>query len=334
MSGWDIQWLCRATKTRQSATRPGLVDGLDNQSPAVQSAGSKRATPESLPGITTVAEVTAVEASAPDRTPETSIVSSPSGVVSGLTVTSKVVVPVEAPAAMETAAGEVAVKSAEAPSVAVPPATDTVTVVPPAGATTPEGREAVTVIVCVLSAAFSLTADGLTPRAADAAGSESLPTMTTAAEVTSVEAKEPDRTPETTTVSSPSCAVSGLTVRSKVVVPAEAPAAMETAAGEVAVKSAEAPSVAVPPATVTVTVVPPAGATTPSGREAVTVIVSVLSASSSLIVEGLTRRAAAAVVGASVMVSCTGLTASPVPWPDTVKVSSPSSSSSASTAKE
>ena len=334
LSGLDIQWLYRATKTRQSATRPGLVDGVSTQSPATaQLAGSRAAVPESLPGITTAAEVTAVEASAPDRTPETSTVSSPSEVVSGFTVKLKVVVPVEAPAAMEMAAGEVAVKSAEAPSVAVPPATDTVTVVPPAGATTPSGRVAVTVIVSVLSAASSSTTAGLTPRTAEAAGSESLPTMTTAAEVTAVEASAPDRTPETTTVSSPSCAESGFTVKSKVVVPAEAPSAMEMAAGEVAVKSAEAPSVAVPPATDTVTVVPPAGATTPSGREAVTVIVSVLSASPSLIVDGLTRNAAPVVTGASVMVSCTGLTASPVPRPETVTVSEPSSSSSASTTK-
>ena len=157
----------------------------------------------------------------------------------------------------------------------------------------------------------------------------SFPGMITVASVTVVEGKFPVRTPETVTDSSPSATASALTVRSKVVVPLEFPAAILMAAGAVAVKSPVAPSVAwpgpVPPATATAMVTPPIGAVVSPARWAVTVTVRVLSAAVSSTVAGLTDRVAASGrVTGSTMVSCTGLTSSPAARPERVKVSDPS----------
>ena len=136
------------------------------------------------------------------------------------------------------------------------------------------------------------------------------PTIITVAGVTAVEDREPDREPETITVSSLSRTGSGLTVKSKVALPVDSPSAMVMAVREPLVKSPRgSPLAAVPPATVRVTVVPPAGATTPSGRAAVTVIVCVFSAASSLTRDGLTRRVAAAGSGSAAVIGTGSTTA-------------------------
>ena len=148
--------------------------------------------------MVTTASVTAVEDKEPDSEPETVIVSAPSATVSGLTVMLKVVVPVDAPAAREMADGVVAVKSLAGPRSAwpapVPPATETVTVVPPAGATTPAGRVAVTVMACVLSALFSVSTAGETVRVAIGSVMVNLTGLTV----------NPAAWPETVSVSAPS----------------------------------------------------------------------------------------------------------------------------------
>ena len=92
------------------------------------------------------------------------------------------------------AVGEVAVKSLEAPITAVPPATVTVTVVPPTGAVTPGGRAAVTVTVCVLSALFSVITAGETVRTAAGSVMVNLTGLTVS----------PAARPETVKVSAPS----------------------------------------------------------------------------------------------------------------------------------
>ena len=282
-------------------------------------AGETLRTAPSLREMVTAASATGVADREPDNEPETIIVSSPSLTASASTVRLKAVLPVACPAAMKMAAGAVAVKSLEAPATAVPPATVTSTIVPPAGAVTPGGKAAVTVIRCVLSELVSTTTAGETLRTASGTP-PSLPGMVTAAPVTAVEDREPDSEPETVIVSWTSATVSALTVTLKVVLPVACPAGMVMAAGEVAVKSLEAPITAVPPATVTVTVVPPIGAVTPGGRAAVTVTVCVLSELFSVITAGETVRTAAG----SVMVNLTGLTVSPAARPETVKVSFPS----------
>ena len=282
-------------------------------------AGETLRTAPSLRRMVIAASATGVADREPDNEPETMIVSSPSLTVSASTVRLKAVLPEDCPAAMKMAAGAVAVKSLEAPITAVPPATVTSTIVPPAGAVTPGGKAAVTVTRCVLSELFSATTAGSTLRTASGTP-PSLPGMVTAAPVTAVADREPDSEPETVIVSWTSATVSALTVTLKVVLPVACPSGMVIAAGEVAVKSLEAPITAVPPATVTVTVVPPAGAVTPGGRAAVTVTVCVLSALFSVITAGETVRTAAG----SVMVNLTGLTVSPAARPETVKVSAPS----------
>ena len=160
----------------------------------------------------------------------------------------------------------------------------------------------------------------------------SLPGMITVVPETPV-AANPDRTPETAIVSSPSAMSSGLTVRRKVVDPVDAPAEMEMAVGAVAVKSLAAPSSAcpasVPPATVTAMVTPPAGAITPALSSALTVMVSVWSAAFSETSSGLTRRTAeSGMINGSVMVKRAGTTAKPAARPEMVNVSASSVSSS------
>ena len=165
-------------------------------------------------------------------------------------------------------------------------------------------------VVCPACMETSKGAAGVKSAASAVPGS-AWPTIITEAGVTAVEEREPDREPETTTDSSTSWIASHLTAKSKVADPVEAPAAMAIwkGLGRVVVKSAMDPAVAVPPAAVRVTVVPPAGATTPSGRAAVTVIVCVLSTppSGSPTRDGLTRRVAAAGSG-SATVGCAGST--------------------------
>ena len=282
-----------------------------------------------MAGMVTTASATGVADREPDNEPETMIVSSPSPTVSSTTVRLKVVFPVDCPAAMVIAAGVVAVKSLEAPSAAVPPATVTVTIVPPAGAVTPVGKVAVTVMVCGVAGVGSATVVGLTVRTA-----RSLAGMVTTASVTGVADREPDNEPETMIVSSPSAAVSAITVKSKVVFPVDCPAAIVMETGTVAVKSWETPSTAVPPATVNATFVPPAGAVTPEGKVAVTVMVSVLSELVSFTIAGETLRTAPSLRGMVIAASATGVEdREPDNEPETIIVSSPSLTVSASTVR-
>ena len=294
-------------------------------------AGSTVRTARSLAGMVTTASATGVADREPDNEPETIIVSSPSAAVSAITVTSKVVSPVDCPAAMVMETGMVAVKSWEAPSTAVPPATATATFVPPAGAVTPEGNVAVTVMVSVLSELVSFTIAGETLKTAP-----SLREMVTTASATGVADREPDNEPETIIVSSPSLTVSASTVRLKAVLPEDCPAAMKMAAGAVAVKSLEAPATAVPPATVTATIVPPAGAVTPGGKAAVTVMRCVLSKLFSATTAGETLRTASGTPPSLPgMVTAAPVTAvedrEPDNEPETVIVSSTSATVSALT---
>ena len=96
----------------------------------------------------------------------TVIVSSCSGSVSGLTVSSKVVDPVLAPEERDMLVGAATVKSLVAPSSAVPAATVTVAVVASVGTDTSGGRAKLTVMVSMLSEPSSVTLAGETLRTA------------------------------------------------------------------------------------------------------------------------------------------------------------------------